>query len=29
MKNIANTTNLNVRVDATLKQECDMLFKDL
>lgn len=24
-----NMTNLNVRVDATLKQESDMLFKDL
>ncbi len=24
-----NTTNLNVRVDATLKKESDMLFKDL
>lgn len=29
MENVANTTNLNVRVDANLKQECDMLFKDL
>lgn len=24
-----NTTNLNVRVDSTLKQESDLLFKDL
>lgn len=24
-----NTTNLNVRVDSTLKKESDMLFKDL
>lgn len=29
MANISNTTNLNVRVDNTLKQESDMLFKDL
>ncbi len=29
MENISNTANLNVRVDATLKQESDMLFKDL
>ena len=29
MSTISNTTNLNVRVDATLKQESDMLFKDL
>lgn len=29
MENISNTTNLNVRVDGTLKQEADMLFKDL
>lgn len=29
MENISNTTNLNVRVDSTLKQEADMLFKDL
>lgn len=29
MENISNTTNLNVRVDSTLKQESDMLFKDL
>lgn len=28
MENI-NTTNLNVRVDSTLKKEADMLFKDL
>lgn len=27
--NNSNTTNLNVRVDATLKKESDMLFKDL
>lgn len=24
-----NTTNLNVRVDSTLKKEADALFKDL
>lgn len=29
MENISNTTNLNVRVDSTLKKESDMLFKDL
>lgn len=29
MENISNTTNLNVRVDGTLKQEADMLFKNL
>lgn len=29
MENIPNTTNLNVRVDTTLKQEADMLFKNL
>jgi DNA-damage-inducible protein J len=29
MSNIPNTTNLNVRVDSTLKQESDMLFKNL
>ena len=29
MGTISNTTNLNVRVDATLKQECDILFKSL
>ena len=29
MNNTSNTTNLNVRVDATLKKESDMLFKDL
>lgn len=29
MSNIPNTTNLNVRVDSTLKEECDMLFKSL
>ena len=29
MDNIPNTTNLNVRVDTTLKQESDMLFKNL
>lgn len=29
MANISNTTNLNVRVDGTLKQEADMLFKNL
>ncbi len=29
MENIPNTTNLNVRVDKTLKAEAEMLFKDL
>lgn len=29
MENISNTTNLNVRVDSTLKKEADALFKDL
>ncbi|MBQ9181568.1 MAG: type II toxin-antitoxin system RelB/DinJ family antitoxin [Bacilli bacterium] len=29
MESIHNTTNLNVRVDATLKQESHMLFKNL
>lgn len=29
MNNTSNTTNLNVRVDAALKKESDMLFKDL
>lgn len=29
MESIHNTTNLNVRVDAALKQESDMLFKNL
>lgn len=29
MENISNTTNLNVRVDANLKKESDMLFKSL
>ena len=29
MSSIPNTTNLNVRVDATLKQESDELFKNL
>lgn len=29
MENMSNTTNLNVRVDKTLKQESDMLFKNL
>lgn len=29
MENIPHTTNLNVRVDGTLKQEADLLFKDL
>ena len=29
MGSIPNTTNLNVSVDATLKQESDMLFKNL
>lgn len=29
MSSIPNTTNLNVRVDSTLKEESDMLFKDL
>lgn len=29
MSNFPNTTNLNVRVDSTLNQESDMLFKNL
>ena len=29
MSSIPNTTNLNVRVDSTLKQESDLLFKNL
>lgn len=29
MNNIPNTTNLNVRVDSTLKKESDILFKKL
>ncbi|MBR3363128.1 MAG: type II toxin-antitoxin system RelB/DinJ family antitoxin [Bacilli bacterium] len=29
MNSVPNTTNLNVRVDATLKEESDMLFKNL
>lgn len=29
MSSVPNTTNLNVRVDSTLKQESDMLFKNL
>lgn len=29
MTNISNTTNLNIRVDTVLKQESDILFKDL
>ena len=29
MSSIPNTTNLNVRVDSTLKEESDMLFKNL
>lgn len=29
MSSIPNTTNLNVRVDGTLKKEADILFKDL
>lgn len=29
MENLTHTTNLNVRVDTTLKQESDMLFKSL
>lgn len=29
MENISSTTNLNVRVDTTLKRESDLLFKDL
>lgn len=29
MENISNTTNLNVRVDSKLKQDSDILFKDL
>ena len=29
MNSISNTTNLNVRVDSTLKEESDILFKNL
>ena len=29
MSSIPNTTNLNVRVDSTLKAESDILFKNL
>ena len=29
MKNISNTTNLNVRIDSTLKNASDILFKNL
>jgi len=29
MENVSNNTNLNVRIDSTLKQESDQLFKDL
>lgn len=29
MSSIPNTTNLNVRVDKVLKEESDMLFKNL
>lgn len=29
MNSIPNTTNLNIRVDSTLKQESDLLFKSL
>ena len=29
MSNIPNTTNLNVRVDRMLKEESDVLFKNL
>ena len=29
MSNISNITNLNVRVDSTLKEESDKLFKNL
>ena len=29
MSSIPNTTNLNVRVDQTLKEESDILFKNL
>ena len=29
MEHTSNTTNLNVRVDATLKKESDLLFKNL
>ena len=29
MNTISNTTNLNVRIDTTLKEESDMLFKKL
>ena len=29
MSSISNTTNLNVRIDTSLKQESDLLFKKL
>lgn len=29
MASISNTTNLNVRVDSTIKKESDILFKNL
>ena len=29
MKNASNITNLNIRIDSTLKQESDVLFKSL
>ena len=29
MENISNTTNLNIRIDANLKRESELLFKEL
>jgi len=29
MASISDTTNLNIRIDATLKKESDLLFKEL
>ena len=29
MASISDTTNLNIRIDANLKKESDMLFKEL
>ena len=29
MASISNTTNLNIRIDANLKKESDLLFKEL
>lgn len=29
MENMSNTTNLNIRIDAKLKKDCDALFKEL